>query len=84
LSSRSVRRLDSTFVPATPEATELFVEKQKFVYAIFDKILLADKGKLLVRQYAGTFDAQKVFCDLTVYAKTVTMAAKVALDLLTC
>jgi hypothetical protein len=45
--------LDSNFVPATPEATELFVEKQKFVYAIFDKILLTDKGKLLVRQYAG-------------------------------
>jgi hypothetical protein len=34
--------LDSTFVPATPEANELFVEKQKFVYAIFDKILLTD------------------------------------------
>jgi hypothetical protein len=42
--------LDSIFVSATPEATELFVEKQKFVYAIFDKILLTDKGKSLVRQ----------------------------------
>jgi hypothetical protein len=41
--------LDSTFVPATPKATELFVEKQKFVYAIFDKIRLTDKGQLLVR-----------------------------------
>jgi hypothetical protein len=75
--------LDSTFVPATPEATELFVERQKFVYAIFDKILLTDKGKLLVRQYAGTFDAQKVFLDLTVYSNTLTMAARVASDLLT-
>jgi hypothetical protein len=75
--------LDSTFVPATPEATELFVEKQKFVYAIFDKILLTDKGKSLVRQYASTFDAQKVFRDLTVYYNTSTMAARVASDLLT-
>jgi hypothetical protein len=75
--------LDSTFVPATPEATELFVEKQKFVYAIFDKILLTDKGQSLVRQYAGTFDAQKVCCDLTVYSNTSTMAARVASDLLT-
>jgi regulatory protein YycH of two-component signal transduction system YycFG len=75
--------LDSTFVPATPEATEFFVEKQKFVYAIFDKILLTDNGKLLVRQYASTFDAQKVFRDLTVYSNTSTMAARVALDLLT-
>jgi hypothetical protein len=72
--------LDSTFVPATPEATELFVEKQKFVYAIFDKILLTDKGKSLVRQY---FDAQKVSRDLTVYSNTLTMAARVASDLLT-
>jgi hypothetical protein len=43
--------LDSNFVPATPEATELFVEKQKFFYTLFDKVLLTDKGKLLVRQY---------------------------------
>jgi hypothetical protein len=82
-SSRSVRRFGFYFVPATPEATELFVEKQKFVYAIFDKILLTDKAKLLVRQYVGPFDAQKVFCDLTVYSNTSTMAARVAPDLLT-
>jgi hypothetical protein len=62
--------LDSNLVPATPEATELFVEKQKFFYALFDKVLLTDKGKLLVRQYASTFDAQKVIRDLTVYANT--------------
>jgi hypothetical protein len=35
--------LDSTFVPATPKATELFVEKQKFVYAIFDKMTKANR-----------------------------------------
>jgi hypothetical protein len=56
---------------------------KRFVYAIFDKILLTDKGKSLVRQYASTFDAQKVFRDLTVYSNTSTMAARVALDLLT-
>jgi hypothetical protein len=59
------------------------VEKQRFVYAIFDKILLTDKGKSLVRQYASTFDAQKVFPDLTLYSNTLTMAARVASDLLT-
>jgi hypothetical protein len=67
--------LDSNFV--------LFVEKQKFFYALFDKVLLTDKGKLLVRQYASTFDAQKFFCDRTVYANTSTMAAQEAADLLT-
>jgi hypothetical protein len=35
------------------------MEKQKFVYVIFDKILLTDKDKLLVWQYASTFDAHK-------------------------
>jgi hypothetical protein len=57
--------------------------KQKIFYALFDKVLITDKGKLLVRQYASTFDAQKVFCDLTVYANTSTMAAQEAADLLT-
>jgi hypothetical protein len=75
--------LDSNFVPATSKATELFVEKQKVFYAFFDKVLLTDKGKLLVRQYASTFDTQKVFCDLTVYANTSTMNAQEAADLLT-
>jgi hypothetical protein len=32
---------------------------------------------------AGTFDAKKIFHDLTVYANTSTMAAREALDLLT-
>jgi hypothetical protein len=75
--------LDSNFVPATPEATQLFVEKQKFFYALFNTVLLTDKGKSLVRQYASTFDAQKIFRDLTVYANTSTMAAQEAADLLT-
>jgi hypothetical protein len=75
--------LDSNFVPATPETTELFVEKQKFLFALFNKVLLTDQGRLLVRQYASTFDAQKVFHELTVYANTSTMAAQEAADLLT-
>jgi hypothetical protein len=83
LSSRSAGRFKFSFVPVTPEATELFVEKQKFVYAFFDKIQFTDKGKSLVRQYASTFDAQKVFRNLSVYVNTSTMAARVAWDLLT-
>jgi hypothetical protein len=75
--------LDSNFILATPKATELFVEKQTFFYALFDKVLLTYKEKLLVRHYASTFDAQKVFRDLTVCANTSTMAAQEAVDLLT-
>jgi hypothetical protein len=73
---------DPNFVPVTPEAIELFGEKQKFVFAVFDKILLTDKGKSLVRHYAKTSDAQKVFCDLSLYASSPTMANMEAEDLL--
>jgi hypothetical protein len=57
--------LESNFVPATPKATDLFVEKQKFFYPLFHKVLLTDKGKSLVRQYASTFS------DLTVMRLTL-------------
>jgi hypothetical protein len=74
---------DPNFVPVTPEAIELFGEKQKFVFAVFDKILLTDKGKSsLVRHYAKTSDAQKVFRDLSLYASSPTMANMEAEDLL--
>jgi hypothetical protein len=58
--------------------------EEEFFYALFNKVLLTDKGKSLVRLYASTFDAQKVFCDLTVYANISTMAAQEAADLPTC
>ena len=39
---------DSTYIPTTLEAKELFQEKQKFIYAVFQEKLLTDKGKYLV------------------------------------
>ena len=74
--------LDINFVPTTPEATELFVEKQKYVYAVFEKVLLTDKGKALVRQYGPTFDAQKVYGDLCAYGNSSTRATMEASNLL--
>jgi hypothetical protein len=62
---------------------ELFVEKQKFMYAVFEKTLLTDKGKALVRYYGPTFDAQKVYRDLSTYARSSTMASMEASNLLT-
>ena len=75
--------LDENFVPITPEAQELFVEKQKFFYVAFEKTLLTDKGKALVRHYGSTFDAQKVYQELSAYAKSSTMASMEASTLLT-
>jgi hypothetical protein len=75
--------LDERFTPDTPEARELFWEKQKFMYAVFEKNLLTDKGKALVRHYGPTFDAQKVYQELSTYAKSSTQASMDASTLLT-
>jgi hypothetical protein len=75
--------LDPLFVPTTPDDIELFIERQKFMYAVFEKNLLTDKGKALVRLYGSTFDAQQVYKDISAYAKSSTMASMEASNLLT-
>ena len=48
--SQDVREvLDSAYSLLTLEEEELFDEKQKFAYSIFDKVLKSDKGKSFVR-----------------------------------
>ena len=53
--------LDPLYVPMDEQATELFIEKQKYVYAILESKVLTDRGKDIVRQYEDTFDAQMVY-----------------------
>ena len=43
----------------------LFQEKQKYMYAVFERNLLSDKGKALVRERMHDFDAQLLFKDLS-------------------
>jgi hypothetical protein len=74
--------LDGGFVPTTSEDMELFMMKQKFFYAVLEKTLLTDKGKALVRHYASTFDAQKVYSELSAYASSSTVASMAASELL--
>ena len=38
------------------------------MYAVFEKTLLTDKDKALVRQYQSTFDAQRIYESLSDYA----------------
>ena len=52
--------LDPNYIPTTVEDIQLFDEKQKFMYAVFEKTLLTDKGKALVHQHQQSFDAQKI------------------------
>ena len=61
---------------------QLFLEQQKFMYAVFEKTLLTDKGKALVRAYQQTFDAQSIYKELTAYAMHSTKAALQASSLL--
>ena len=75
--------LDPNFHPITNEARDVFEEKQKFMYAVFEKILLTDKGKAIVRQYSTHFDAQSVHRDICAYARSSTRSAIEASDLMT-
>lgn len=74
--------LNPSYVPTTQEETHLFLEQQKFMYAVFEKTLLTDKGKALVRSYQHTFDAQSIYRELSSYAMHSTRAAIQALSLL--
>ena len=75
--------LEPTFAPSSTGEAEIFGEKQKFVYAMFEKVLLTDKGQALVRNHSFTFDAQKIYAELCVYAQSSTGATMEASNLLT-
>lgn len=51
------RVLDPTDTPAIAEDAELFYEKQKYMFAVFEKILLTDQGKAFVREHFHDSDA---------------------------
>lgn len=57
------------------EEIQLFEEKQKFMYAVFEKNLLTDKGKALVHQHQQSFAAQQIYKELSAYAMQSTKAA---------
>ena len=49
--------LDDTYVPSKPEDKAVFDQKQKYMYNVFTKTLLTDKGKSLVRDHEKDYDA---------------------------
>ena len=49
--------------PATGEK-DLFEPKQKYMYAVFERVLQTDKGKALVRSNEVDANAQKIFSEL--------------------
>ena len=56
--------LDHTYVPTTEDEQETFFQKQSFMYNVFTQTLNTSKGKLCVRNYEQTRDAQSVYCEL--------------------
>ena len=74
--------LSISYVPTTKEEILLFNEKKQFMYAVFEKTLLTDKGKALVRAHQSSYDAQTIYKELLDYALTSTKATMDATALL--
>ncbi len=55
--------LDPLYKPL-PAEKNLFEAKQRYMYAVFERVLQTDKGKALVRSNEATSNAQKIFMEL--------------------
>jgi hypothetical protein len=75
--------LDHKYTPTNPTDTALFAEKKKYMYAVFERTLLSDKGKALVREHTLDYDAQRVYTELCAYALQSTKATIDSSNLLT-
>jgi hypothetical protein len=62
------------YVPTNDMSIALFEQKQSFVYSMFNKCVLTDVGKTLVRLHEKTFNAQLVYKGLVEHAKRSTAA----------
>ena len=73
---------DPDYSPKTKSEKDLFAEKQKFIYDVFQNKVQTDMGKHLVRKYEGTDDAQSVYRKLSEHANQSTHANLEASDLI--
>ena len=46
--------LDPLYTPTTTEERDLFIEKQKFLYAVLESKVLTDRGKAVIREQEQT------------------------------
>ena len=71
--------LDVNYSLLSPEEQALFLEKQKYMYAVFiHTLLLTDQGKALVRQYEAFSDAQG--CVFKALLEHATQSTKASLE----
>ena len=73
---------DEKYKASSAADKELFDQKQKFMYAVFTKTLLTDKGKSLVREHDMDGDAQTIYKELFLHAKRSTKVSVDASELL--
>ena len=73
---------DAKYKASSAADKELFDQKQNFMYAVFTKMLLTDKGKSLVREHDMDGDAQTLYRELFMHAKRSTKASVDASELL--
>ena len=75
--------LNPKYEPQDDAEKQLFDEKQKYMFAVFEKNLLTDQGKSLVREYADNYDAQRIYSELRSYSLESTKASLDSSNLLT-
>ena len=73
---------DPGYTPKSGDDHDIFQEKQKFIYSVFEEMLQTDMGKHLVRLHENDFDAHTIFKKLSNHAKTSTQASIDTADLL--
>ena len=66
--------LDPNYKPQTQEEKDLFTRKQAFMYAVLEATVKTDNGKDIVRKQEDTFDAQRVYKELSDHHLTSTKA----------
>ena len=65
---------DPNYNPTTTENKDLFDEKKKFIYSVFNDCLQTDVGKSLVRTHERNYDAQTIYKELKAHATASTQA----------
>ena len=75
--------LDPNYKANTVEEKAVLDQKQRYMYAVFAKTLLTDKGKSLVREHEKDYNAQQIHTKLLDYAQRSTKASVESSQLLT-
>jgi len=71
---------NSTFVPSAAESILLFKANQEFVYSVFNRCVLIDTGKSIVREHEHDYNAQAVYTKELVQQATTSTKAKLSCD----